>query len=364
MLKRLIIVIVFSALVFGGLFGTKIMQIQSAQANRQAPPPPVVAVATVKEESWLPSLSTVGNLTVDAGIDITNEVAGTIKNIHFKSGEAVKKGQLLLEMDTATDEAELQRYVALQRLAKVRFNRSKKLIGDKMTSQSEYDENEVLLQEANATIELQKALLEKKRIKAPFDGRLGIRQINQGQYLPAGTLIVSLTSLEKIHADFSVPERSLAKLSVGQAIRVKVQAYPDELFEGTITAITPQIDAGTRSVSVRAAMDNPGERLQPGMFAYVEILMPEMLEVLTLPDTAITYNPYGEYVYVIEASDSGNTISYRQITTGATREGRVEITKGLKAGEQVVAAGQVKLRNGMAVQIDSKPSPSEREASE
>ena len=154
MLKRLLIVITFSALVFGGLFGTKIMQIKTAQANRQAPPPPVVAVAEVKQESWRPSLSTVGSLTVDAGIDITNEVPGTIETIHFTSGEAVKKGQLLLEMDTATDEAELERFVALQRLAKVRFDRSKQLIGNKLTSQSEYDENEVLLQEANATIAL------------------------------------------------------------------------------------------------------------------------------------------------------------------------------------------------------------------
>ncbi len=362
MFKRLLIVIAFSLVVFGGLFGTKVLQIQDAMANRQMPPPPMVAVSEVREETWLPTLSTVGSLETSAGIQISNEVAGMVKAFHFKSGDKVTQGQLLVELDTSTDQADLDRLEAAQWLAKVKFDRVKQLIGKNLSSQSEYDEARALLEGARASVALQKALLEKKRIKAPFAGRLGIRQVSVGEYLAVGTAIVSLDALDLIHADFSLPERNLSSLAIDQTIRVRVQAYPDEVFEGVITAITPAIDIGTRSIKIRADLKNPKEKLQPGMFAYVEVLMPQAESVLTLPSTAVTYNPYGEYVYVVESSGDGYKTVYRQVETGATRDGRVAITRGLKAGEQVVAAGQVKLRNDMMVQIDSKPAPSERDA--
>lgn len=362
MLKRFLIVIVFSLLIFGGLFGTKVMQIKTAMASRQMPPPPVVAVSEVQKETWQPFLKAVGSLTVSAGIDVSNEVAGMVKAFHFKSGEKVEKGQLLVELDDATDKADLERLQAAQWLAQVKFDRAKQLIGKKMTSQSDYDEARALLEGAKASVALQRAVLEKKRIKAPFTGRLGIRQVSLGQYLPAGTPIVSLDALDLIHADFSLPERELSRLAEGQPVRVRVQAYPDQFFDGKISAITPAIDVGTRSVKIRADLENPDEKLQPGMFAYVDVLLPEEQHVLTLPDTAITYNPYGAYVFVVESSDQGYKVTHRQVETGETRKGRVEITKGLQAGEKIVAAGQVKLRNGMAVQIDSKPAPGEREA--
>ena len=362
MFKRLLIVIVFSLLVFGGLFGTKVLQIQTAMASRQMPPPPVVAVSEVIEETWRPSLSAVGSLETSAGIQVSNEVAGMVKAFHFKSGDKVNEGQLLLELDTSTDQADLDRLQAAQWLAKVNFDRVRKLIDKKLSSQSDYDEAQALLSGARASVALQRALLEKKRIKAPFTGRLGIRQVSQGEYLPVGTDIVSLDALDLMYADFSLPERSLAKLAIGQTVRVRVQAYPDQLFEGVIAAITPAVDVGTRSIKIRADLSNPDEKLQPGMFAYVEVLMRNEQKVLTLPDTAVTYNPYGEYVYVLESSDEGHKTVYRQVETGSTREGRVEIIKGLEAGERVVSAGQVKLRNDMAVQIDTKPAPGEREA--
>jgi membrane fusion protein (multidrug efflux system) len=362
MLKRLLIVVVFSVVVFGGLFGTKVLQIQTAMANRQAPPPPVVAVTEVRQETWRPSISAVGSLTASAGINISNEVAGTVKAYHFKSGDRVKRGQLLIEFDSATDKADLDRLKSVQWLAQVKFDRSRELIGKKMTSQSEYDETQALLQGAKASVALQEALLEKKNIRAPFDGRLGIRQVSVGQFLPVGTAIVSLNSLDVLYADFSVPERTLSRLAVDQKISVKVQAYPDVLFEGVVIAITPSVDIGTRSIGVRAELKNPDEKLQPGMFAYIDVLMPDEQDVLTLPDTAITFNPYGAYVYVVESSDAGHRIVYRQVETGSNRDGRVEIAKGVELGERVVAAGQVKLRNDMMVQIDTKPAPSERES--
>jgi membrane fusion protein (multidrug efflux system) len=362
MFKRLLIVIVFSLLVFGGLFGTKVLQIQTAMASRQMPPPPVVAVSQVQVETRCPSLSTVGSLETSAGIQISNEVAGTVKAFHFKSGDQVSEGQLMLELDTSTDQADLERLQAAQWLAQVKFDRVKTLIGKKLSSQSEYDEAQALLTGARASVALQRALLEKKRIKAPFTGRLGIRQVSLGEYLAVGTDIVSLDALDLMYADFSLPERTLAKLTVGQTVRIRVQAYPDEFFEGQISAITPAVDVGTRSIKIRADLANPDEKLQPGMFAHVEVLMPKEQTVLTVPDTAITHNPYGEYVYIVESSDEGHKTIYRQIETGSTRDGRVEITKGLEAGERVVTAGQVKLRNDMMVQIDSKPAPLERDA--
>jgi membrane fusion protein, multidrug efflux system len=362
MFKRLLIVIVFSLLVFGGLFGTKVLQIQTAMANRQMPPPPMVAVSEVREETWQPSLSAVGSLETSAGIQISNEVAGVVKAFHFKSGEKVNEGQLLVELDSSTEQADLDRLKASQWLAQVKFDRVKQLITKKLSSQSEYDEAQALLNEARASVALQQALLEKKRIRAPFSGRLGIRQVSLGEYLAVGADIVSLDALDLMYADFSLPERTLSKLAIGQTVRVRVQAYPDELFEGLIAAITPAVDVGTRSIRIRADLSNPDEKLQPGMFAYVEVMMPQEQVVLTLPDTAITYNPYGEYVYVVETSEEGDKVVNRQVETGATRKGRVEITKGLKADERVVSAGQIKLRNGMAVQIDSKPAPSERDA--
>lgn len=361
MFKRFLVVILFSVLIFGGLFGTKVMQIKTAMASRQMPPPPVVAVSEVRKETWQPSLRAVGSLTASAGIDVSNEVAGMVKAFHFNSGEQVEKDQLLVELDDATDKADLERLQAAQWLAQVKFERAKQLIGKKMTSQSEYDEAQALLTGARASVALQRATLEKKRIKAPFRGRLGIRQVSLGQYLPVGTAIVSLDALDLVYADFSLPERDLSKLAVGQPVKVRVQAYPGQFFAGKISAITPAVDVGTRSIKIRADLANPDEKLQPGMFAYVEILMPEEQAVLTLPDTAITYNPYGAYVYVVEAAEQGYKVTNQQVETGETRNGRVAITKGLQDGDKVVSAGQVKLRNGMAVQIDSKPAPAERE---
>ncbi len=364
MIKRLAWVIFFSLLLFGGLFGWKFLQISEIIKNIPTPPPAVVAATKVTRNEWQTSLTGIGSLVAVAGIDVNSEVAGKVRAIHFESGQQAKKGQLLVELDTSTDEAELNGLAAAYQLERTKFARSQQLISRNFISKSDYDLNKATLDEARAVVIAKKTAIEKKRIVAPFTGQLGIRKVNLGQYLAPGDSIVPLQQLQPIYADFTVPEQHLADLSVNQSITLTVQAQPERTFNGRITAINPGIDESTRTVKIRATLDNSERLLRPGMFVNANVSLDSIKSVLTVPDTAITYNPYGDSVFVIESGKQGNIVQLKQITTGETREGRVEIVKGLAENEQVVSAGQVKLRNGMAVTIDKQPAPGERKASE
>lgn len=361
MFKKLLLALLLLGLLLGGVFGWKFHQIQQASLSRKPPPPPVVAVAQAREENWQPFLNAVGSLEAVEGISVSNEVAGLVSTIHFKSGQAIKKGQPLLDLDASTDRAELAGLEALRRLGQIKYERAAKLVTERSMSKADYDEARATLDTAEAAVAAKRALIDKKRISAPFDGQLGIRVVNLGQYLPAGSAIVPLQALDPIHVDFSLPERHLADLSVGQKLEVQVQAYPNQSFAGRVTALNPGIDAGTRTLRVRATLNNPDQRLRPGMFAEVRVLLARRGPVLTLPGTAITYNPYGDSVFLVQAGEQGGySVQRKQIETGESREGRVAITAGLKAGDRVVSAGQLKLRNGMAVVLDDQPAPDER----
>ncbi|MEQ1560480.1 MAG: efflux RND transporter periplasmic adaptor subunit [Methyloglobulus sp.] len=361
MFKRTALIIFFTLLMFGGLFGWKFFQIQQSIKNVPVPPPPVVAATTVQRNEWQSNLSGVGSLVAVAGIDVNSEVAGKIKAIHFESGQSVQAGKLLVELDTTTDEAELKGLQAAYQLEKVKFARSQQLISRNFISKSDYDLNKATLEEARAVVAAKMATIEKKRIVAPFDGQLGIRKVNLGQYLAPGDGIVPLQALNPIYADFSLPENHLANLKVNQALSLTVQAYPDEPFAGRITAINSGIDVATRSVKIRATLDNPDLSLHPGMFVNVKVFLADKKTALTVPDTAITYNPYGDSVFVIVPDKQGLKVQLKQIVTGETRDGRVEVVKGLNENDRVVSAGQVKLQNGMAVTLDKQPAPGERE---
>jgi membrane fusion protein (multidrug efflux system) len=361
MIKRILLIITLSVLIFGGLFGWKFYRDRQAQSQMQAPPPVVVAVTEVKREQWQPYLTSVGSLVAVSGIDVSNELAGTITAIYFESGQSVKKGQLLITLDTSTDEAELKGLQADAQLAQVRFERYEKLIGKQFISRSDYDQSRAQLAQAQSAVKAKLSVIAKKRIRAPFDGKLGIRLVDIGQYLAEGSAIVPLQKLDPIYVDFTLPEQHLGGLAIGQKMTVTVQAYPGKLFNGTISAMNPLIDIGTRSIKLRATLANPEQILRPGMFADVQVLSSRKQDVLTLPDTAITYNPYGDSVFVVESGEQGLTVQRRQVKTGETRRGRVQIVEGLKAGERVVSAGQVKLRNDMPVRIDDRPAPGERE---
>jgi membrane fusion protein (multidrug efflux system) len=360
MLKRLLFVLVLLAVTVGGVFGWKYLQMQQAAAARKPPPPPVVAVTEARQEDWRPFLRTVGTVVAIAGIDVTNEVPGKVRRIHFESGDAVTEGQPLLQLDDAADRAELEGLVAAQRLAQLKYDRLAQLLPNKSASKADYDEARALLDVAIAAGEAKKAAIAKKEIRAPFAGRLGIRQVDLGQYLAPGSAIVPLESLAPIYVDFSLPERHLATLASGQEVQVAVQAFPGETFTGRITAVSPGIDQGTRNLRLRATFQNAEHKLRPGMFAEVRVLLPPQAPVLTLPATAITYAPYGDSVFVVETGEKGLAVQRRQVETGENRAGRVSVTSGLKAGDRVVSAGQVKLRNGMAVTVDDQPVPGER----
>ncbi|HBZ30372.1 MAG TPA: efflux transporter periplasmic adaptor subunit [Nitrosomonas nitrosa] len=361
MIKRIFLVVALTLFIFGGLFGWKYYQDKRAQSRKQAPPPAVVAVTEVKQEWWQPYLTSVGSLVAVAGVDVSNELAGKVTAIQFESGQSVKKGQLLVKLDTSTDEAELKGLQADELLAQVQLKRSKQLLGQQFISQSAYDLNRAQLAQAQSAVTAKQSVIAKKHIRAPFDGKLGIRLVDLGQYLAEGSAIVSLQKLDPIYVDFTLPEQYLADLTIGQDLTITVQAYPGKTFHGEISAIHPAIDIGTRSIAIRATIKNLDQVLRPGMFADVQILSSQQKAVLTLPDTAITYNPYGESVFVIKSGEQGLTVQRQQIETGETRTGRVQIVRGLAAGDRVVSAGQVKLRNDMPVTIAELPAPGERE---
>lgn len=354
MTKRLILVVLLLIVLFGGIFGWKYYSgMQIAAMMSQPPPPAVIASAEVKLESWQPYLHAVGSVTATQGVFVTTEVAGQVREILARSGQHVNAGDVLLRLDDSVDKADLDGLVAQRELAKLQFERARKLLRDKSVSRSEYDTSRANLDSAEAAVAAKRALINKKTIHAPFSGQLGIADINLGQYLSPGDAIVPLQALDPIYVDYNLPERHLAQVQVGQSVIIEVQAWPDQRFQGVISAINPGVDTGTRTLRLRATLANPEQLLRPGMFAEVSTVLPLRKNILTLPRTAVTYNPYGETVFVIQKSDHGLTVQNRPVKTGEVRTGRVEILEGLKAGDQVVSAGHNKLRNGQPVTVDN-----------
>jgi len=354
MTKRMLLVLLALVLVLGAMFGWKFYQAQKMAVLASMPPPPAtVAAADVQVETWQHYLAAVGSLVATQGILVTTEVAGNVSAIHFESGQQVEAGTLLLEIEDSVQQAELEGVVAERRLADLQFRRREGLLESKTISHSDVDEARLRLENATAQLAAKQAVIAKKRITAPFNGWLGIRQVDLGEYLQPGTVIVPLEALTPIHVDFALPERHLDQISVGQVVEIEVQAYPGEIFTGRVSALNPGIDPGTRSLQIRATLENQQARLHPGMFAEVRTVLPQRPVVLTLPQTAITYNPYGDSVFVIQEGESGPRVQRRQVETGRVRDSRVEIVSGLQAGERVVVAGQVKLRNDQSVVIDN-----------
>lgn len=354
MFLRLILMLVIVGGVIGGVFYVKTQQWQMmAEMASQPEPPATIATTEVKQESWQPSLSAVGSMVAVNDVSVTNEVPGKVAKIQFESGQRVKKGDVLLQLDAEVDRAELKGLQAELQLAEVQFNRAAKLVKERTLSQSDYDEAKARLESAKANVASKRAVIDKKTIRAPFSGLLGIREVDLGEYLAAGSNIVPLQSLDPIYVDYTLPERYLSKLSVNQSVQLTVQAYPNEQYSGHIEALNPGIDPGTRSVRIRAILDNPNGLLRPGMFAEVRTLLPRQNNVLTLPQRAITYAPYGNSVFVVIEKDGQKVVQRRQVETGTVRNGDVEILEGLEKGDVVVSAGQNKLRNDQPVQIDN-----------
>ena len=364
MFLRLLLVFLLLAALVGGLAYLKFEQVTAQIAEFSQPmPPSAVSEVQVGSERWQPQLNAIGNVRAVQGVMVNNEVAGQVQSINFESGDRVRKGQALVQLDTTVDEADLAGLLASLQLAEIKLERNTKLLRDRAVSQGDFDEISAELSRARAAVAAKRALIEKKTIRAPFDGVLGIRQVDVGQYLPEGSNLVALEALNPVFVDYRLPERHLAKLAVGQPVQVRVAAYPEQVFTGKLQAISPAVDQGTRNVQLRAELPNPDDRLRPGMFAKVATLMPQRDEVLTLPRRAVSFNTYGDSVFLIEeqpaaegddaAGDAAGklVVTRRQITTGDVRGEVVEVRSGLAAGDRVVLAGHQKLRNGAEVQI-------------
>jgi len=367
MAKRMILMLLLAAVVLGGIFGFEAFKSNAIKKFLAASGNPAQTVSTVEAKlaEWQPRLEAVGSLRAVSGADLSAQVAGIVSAIHFQSGADVKQGTLLLELMAADDIAKLQSLKATAALARITLERDQKQLAAQAVSQQTVDTDTQTLKSDEAQVAQQQALVDYKSIRAPFSGRLGIRQVDLGQYLAAGTAIVTLQSLDPIYIDFYLPQQALAQIKVGQPVSATVDTYPRTVFPGEIAAVNPKVDPATRNVQARAVLKNPELKLLPGMFATVRVEVGTPESHLTLPQTAITYNSYGSTVYIVEQKGKNAKgepmLAARQtfVTTGETRGDQVAVLSGLKAGETVVSAGGIKLHNGSPVIVNNSVQPSD-----
>ena len=328
---------------------------------------PAMTVSTMKvEESlWQPTLKAVGSLRTHLGVNVTTELAGMVQKIYFTPGSMVEKGTVLVQLNAGTELGQLHSLQAQVELAKITYNRDKAQYAAHAVSKQTVDADEWNLKNLQAQVDQQAATAEKKTLRAPFSGQLGINNVYPGQYLNVGDTVTNLQSLDPIYADFYLPQQTLEQLKVGQMVAVVIDTFPKKTFKGKITTIQPIVDDSTRNVLVEATLDNPDFLLKPGMFAHVEVNVGAEQKYITLPQSAISFNPYGDIVYLVKKSDqkdSNNqpilTANQIFVTVGDKRGDQVTVLKGLKAGDTVVTSGQLKLRNGSHIQVNNKIQPS------
>jgi membrane fusion protein (multidrug efflux system) len=366
MIKRMLIMLILVGAVLGGLFGFKAFvngKIKEAMAG-MANMPQTVSATKAETSDWQPTIDAVGTLRAVRGAELSLEVPGVVETISFQSGDEVKAGQVLLTLRKEDEEARLQSLEATASLAQITYDRDLKQLKAQAISQAIVDNDEANLRNARAQVAVQKAILDKKTLRAPFDGKLGLRQVDLGQFLAAGTMIATLQSMDPIFVDFLLPQQAVARINVGDRVRARIDAFPGHTFEGRITAINPKIETSSRNVQVRATLPNADQKLMPGMFAAVELDTGTAQRLVTLPQTAVSYNPYGSLVYLVD--DRGNGVDGKPelvarqvfVTTGATRGDQVAILKGVSEGDTVVTSGQIKLRNGVPVVVDNRAVPS------
>ena len=326
------------------------------------PPPSNVNIATAKSETIPNLLTAVGDLAAVHQVNVTSDVNGRITEIHFTAGTSVKAGTPLVQLFDAPEQGDLANFKAQQRVAQISLDRAKQLAERQFGPQATVDNAQAAFDQATAGIAKTEAIISQKLVRAPFDGELGVRKVEVGQYLTAGTQIVSLTDLSALYANFTVTEKDSGNLKVGQVVRIAVDAYPGRAFEGRITTIEPQIATETRNIRVQATIQNPDKILKPGMFTTTTVVLPDKPPVITVPETAVDYTLYGDSVYLLnekkgEDGKTSLTVTRTFVQTGNRIEGRAEIVKGLKEGDRVVALGQLKLQSGSAVTISTDPAP-------
>jgi membrane fusion protein, multidrug efflux system len=363
MKKNIIIAISILLVVVGIIGGIKALQIGALMSMEPPDMTETVTAAAVAPQSWESVLESVGSLTAVQGVMVSAEVAGKVVNIAFEPGTMVQAGDLLIQQDTVAETAQLRSAEATLELARVDFERAKKLLKEQTYSRSEYDQAEAQFKQTSAQFDNLKAAISKKTIRAPFSGALGIRLVNLGEMLAVGDPIVSLQSLDPVFVNFSLPQQHHSKIAQGLLVRIQTDALPGRILTGTITAINPQIESATRNIMVQATVHNTGLVLRPGMFVNVTVVLPDVQDVLTIPSTAVLNAPYSDSVFVVEPAPDNSTAAGRMVVRqqfvrlGQRLGDFAAVEAGLKAGDMVVSTGAFKLRNGQAVTVDNSHAP-------
>jgi membrane fusion protein (multidrug efflux system) len=371
-MRRKMIVMLLAVTAFLAVIGfVKYQQIQTAIAQSSSFQPPPEAVTTIKagQESWEQVLSAIGTVTAVHGVTVSADLPGLVERIVFQSGQAVREGDVLLQLDTRQEQAQLRATEARLELARLNFERAQGLRQEGVVSQADYDSALAARDQAEANVGEIRATIERKTIRAPFSGVLGIRQVNLGQFLNGGDPIVPLQSLDRIHVDFAVPQQDLAQVKVAGDVRVTTDGVQDAVFHGTITALDSVVDPATRNGQVQATLLNPGHRLRPGMFVKAEVMLPSKSAVVALPASAIRYAPYGDSVFIVEDLKGPGGQAYRGVRqqvvkVGSTRGDQIAVLSGVSPGEEVVTSGVFKLRNGAAVVVNNEVQPGNNPAPE
>jgi membrane fusion protein (multidrug efflux system) len=345
------------------LADVKVSQIRKMMSTPFSMPSTAVSSAVVKEEDWAPILSAVGSISPVQGAIVSTELAGVVNKVNFPNGGEAKKGDILIELDISSEEAQLHTAEADLELARANLDRTRGLAERKVVSKSELDAAESNYGNKKGIVDHMRSMIGKKEVLAPFDGSLGIRTVNVGQMINAGDKIVALTALERVYVDFALPQQEFSKLSKDLEVRVHTDAMPGREFKGKLTAVNSMVDSVTRNVVLQATLENSDHVLRPGMFANVEVVLPETHKTLVIPGSAVSYAPYGDSVYVIEkqkdpkTGKESQTLRQQVVRVGGARGDFVAITDGLKPGETVVSTGVFKLRNGMSVTISNDLAP-------
>jgi membrane fusion protein (multidrug efflux system) len=364
--RRMIVMLVSVCILLGLLVGFNALKtaLITHFISSMGLPPATVSTMVVEEDGWQPTLSSVGNVRAFRGVDLSAEAGGAVLNVFVKSGMDVNKGDLLIQLNDASDIAQLNSFKAMADLAKVINDRDKQQLAIQAISKNVFDTSAADAKSKAAQVEQQAALVAKKSIKAPFSGRVGIISINPGQYVNAGDKMLTLQTLDPIFVDFTLPQTTAGMIQVGQEIEMKTDAFKDAAFKGKITAVSPKVELNTRNMQIEAVVNNPDKKVLPGMFANVTINLGGRVKYLTLPQTAITYNPYGSTVFIARKTDrldkQGKPLIEAEqvfVTTGLTRGDQVAIVKGLEPGVMVVTSGQLKLKNGTPLIINNQVEP-------
>ena len=364
MAKRMIVMLTVTLLLVAGLGLVKFQQIQTAIAQGAAfqPPPEAVTTIVAQQEEWPATLSAIGTLAAVQGVTVSADLSGTVDRILFDSGHAVGVGQVLAVLDTRQERAQLAAIEAQRDLARVTFDRMQGLVNEKVISAAEFDRATAEFTQTGARVDEIRAVIERKTIRAPFSGMLGIRQVNLGQYLAAGDALVTLQSLNPIYVNFGVPQQSAGQIVIGRTVRVTTDGETAGKWSAHVTAIDSLVDETTRNVQVQATLANPGGRLRPGMFVQAEVPLGPSEKVIALPASAISYAPYGDSVFVVAEMKGEDGKPYRGVRQqfvkpGAARGDQVAVLSGIDPGDEVVTSGVFKLRNGAVVLVNNTVQP-------